>query len=113
MDERPKRRWLAFSLRTFFIALTVVAIWFGWNLQLVRQREATLKYLQKIPSTFPVVTVATEVGQIRPWRRLPILWQWLGAQPVRDIHLRKINATDDDLRRLEELFPDASIFVIE
>jgi hypothetical protein len=44
MDE-PKRRWFRFSLRTMFLVCTVVAVWLGWNVHLVRQRRAFIENL--------------------------------------------------------------------
>ena len=40
MIPKRKRHWLGFSLRTMFAAWTVAAVWFGWNVHLVRQRAA-------------------------------------------------------------------------
>ena len=42
MAAQPKRRRFRFSLRTMFVAFTVVAIWLGWNLHKVQQRNAAL-----------------------------------------------------------------------
>src|SRR5262245_40780517 len=42
----PDRRRFRFSLRTMFVALTVVAVWLGWNVSLVRQRRELLAELQ-------------------------------------------------------------------
>jgi hypothetical protein len=45
MDEKPKHRWFQFrfSLRTLFVLVTVVAIWFGWSLNWIRERRAFLR----------------------------------------------------------------------
>jgi hypothetical protein len=45
MADAPKRRWLRFSLRTMFVAFTVVAVWLGWNVYIVRQRKAFISSL--------------------------------------------------------------------
>ncbi|MGD9721301.1 MAG: hypothetical protein AB7O59_08835 [Pirellulales bacterium] len=34
------RRWFQFSLRTFLLAVAAVGCWLGWNLHVVKQREA-------------------------------------------------------------------------
>jgi len=38
----PKRRWARFSLRTMFVAVAILCLWFAWNANLVRQRKAWL-----------------------------------------------------------------------
>jgi len=54
MADRPKRRWLRFSLRTMLVMFTVVAVWLGWNARLVHQRQKLLHSLpaQHIASDF-------------------------------------------------------------
>ena len=45
----PKRRWFRFSLRTMFVAHTVVAVWLGWNGHVVQQRREMRKTLAESP----------------------------------------------------------------
>jgi hypothetical protein len=40
-----RRRW-SFSLRTLFVAVTIVGCWLGWELYVVRQRRATRKEIE-------------------------------------------------------------------
>jgi hypothetical protein len=50
MDATPKRRRFRFSVRTMFVALTVVVMglgWLVWNVEVVRQRKAFLAALQR------------------------------------------------------------------
>jgi heme exporter protein D len=37
-----------FTLRALAIAVTVIAIWCGWIVHVVREREATLKYVESV-----------------------------------------------------------------
>ena len=39
----PKRRWFAYSLRTMFVCVTVVACWLGYSLNWLRQRHAVIE----------------------------------------------------------------------
>jgi hypothetical protein len=39
MTPLPKRRWFAFSLRTLFVVVTLVACWLGYELNWIRQRR--------------------------------------------------------------------------
>ena len=44
---KPRRRYLQFSLRTFLVLLTLVCVWFGWQVNRVnRQRKAVAWVLQ-------------------------------------------------------------------
>jgi hypothetical protein len=43
MTTAPKRRWFAYSLRTLFLVVMVLAAfgyWLGWNINVVHQRQA-------------------------------------------------------------------------
>ncbi len=44
---KPRRRYLQFSLRTFLVLLTLVCVWFGWQVNRVnRQRKAVAWVLE-------------------------------------------------------------------
>ena len=47
MSEAPKRRWFRFSLRTLFVVVTVCCVWLGWQLHIVRERQAMLREFEK------------------------------------------------------------------
>jgi hypothetical protein len=38
-DSQPQRRRFRFSLRTFLLAFTAIALWLGWNAHLVQRRK--------------------------------------------------------------------------
>jgi hypothetical protein len=42
MDEKPKRRWFRFNLRTLFVVTTFVAIYLNWQTVVVHERKALL-----------------------------------------------------------------------
>jgi hypothetical protein len=45
---KSKRRFLQFSLRTFFILLTVFAIWFGWMTSKTRQQKKAVEWVREM-----------------------------------------------------------------
>jgi len=45
MTSAPKRRWLSFSLRTLFVAMTVLCVWLGYHLNWIRQRQQAREWL--------------------------------------------------------------------
>ena len=42
MTARPNRRWLQFSLRTFLIVLTLLAMWLGYVSFRAREQRAAV-----------------------------------------------------------------------
>ena len=61
-EEKPKRRWFRFSLRTLFVLLTIFAFpmaWLGWQASIVQQRQAMRKWIESKSdsSTKPFNTV--------------------------------------------------------
>lgn len=46
MNSKPKRRWFQFSLRTFFVLVTLICVGFGywvhWSKEWIRQRHEAL-----------------------------------------------------------------------
>jgi hypothetical protein len=105
MSGLAKRRWVRFSLRSALVALAVVSVWFGWNVHRVRQREAALRYLQRIV----IVELGSAENPARPWRDVPVVWRWLGAKPVLTIPLPEGSFTEEDREALEALFPEATV----
>ena len=102
MDERPKRRWFRFTLRTMFVVVTVLGVWLGWNLHELRQRKLTRQY------------IVSHGGYVfdgvsdRPWNSLPYSWAILGEKPVETVGL-PLQFEPEDRRHIERLFPDAHI----
>jgi TRAP-type C4-dicarboxylate transport system permease small subunit len=35
----PTRRWFQFGIGTMFLAVTILALWLGWELRIVHQRK--------------------------------------------------------------------------
>lgn len=52
-SPQRRRRYLRFSLRTFIAAFTVVAVWLGWNVFVVKQRR---EFIASLP--WPYVAAA-------------------------------------------------------
>ncbi len=47
MTPTPNRRWLRFSLRTLFVVVTVLACWLGWQLFVIRDRQAVKAHIEE------------------------------------------------------------------
>jgi hypothetical protein len=127
MADPPKRRFLRFNLRTMFVAFTVVAVWLGWNLRIVREREATLRLLREADFAYSELQDTPRGAQLevarqreltqlrrRPYDEFPptaspqlsMLRRWLGDRPVRLI----IYQPGTGLVDVQSLFPEAMVY---
>ena len=98
-----RRRWFRFSLRALFILIAVIAVWLGWNLNRVRQREEMVTWIRAMSGT------VLYGSPHRPWQKVPLSWKLLGADSVSYIKLGGNAYNPDDLRRAQLLFPEAEI----
>ncbi|MCH7727435.1 MAG: leucine-rich repeat domain-containing protein [Planctomycetes bacterium] len=48
---KPRRRWWQFSLRTFFVLLTVACVWFGWQTQRARRQQRAVAAVRENSGT--------------------------------------------------------------
>jgi hypothetical protein len=108
MAIQSRRRWFQFGLRTMFLAVTVLAVWLGWELKFVRERQAWVHLKQQ---RFTFIETESEWQGPRPasasipfWRRL------LGDEAVIVIHLRSDTVQDKaEWEQAKRLFPEAQI----
>jgi hypothetical protein len=104
----PRRRWFQFGIGSMLLLVTAFAVWLGWGLQRVREREAMLKYLAT--QTNVRVYNAEFTYEIKPWKRLPLTGRLLGAEPIHYITLPKERyLSEEDRQRIASLFPEASV----
>jgi hypothetical protein len=121
----PKRRWFRSSLRTLFVMVTLVAVWLGWQVRWLEQRDefqAWLKAQEEFAATHRR-DFATSTGEWFPIPGPPrgswLLWMF-GREEVKtltftfvvddraDVPPRRYEA----LKRAGELFPEAVRVVI-
>lgn len=100
MSEKP-RRWFRYSLRTFFVLLTVFAVWLGVQVKWIRDRHAALAWAEAHAAVgeeaYPAAT-----------RDAPWSLRLLGEDGVTMI----VICSDDkeySLEGLKRLFPEADI----
>jgi hypothetical protein len=119
MTPAPKRRWFAFSLRTFFVAVTGIGRWLGWNVHVVYQRKAGLNealaewraamsIISKIPITNIALAWDCETVQAAPQHppQIPLVRRLLGDVPANRPFIRKTRAA---ALRTAQLFPEAEV----
>jgi hypothetical protein len=109
--EKFKRRWFRFSLRTLFAAVTVFALlfgWIGWNVWQVRARD---KFHQRLILDGEALSGLRRLRNVGEEARPPMIWELLGAQAEESIYLSREKYTDEEIRRIEALFPEADICI--
>src|SRR5438067_334372 len=89
-----------FSLRTLFLAVTILASWLGWQVDIIHQRkEFRSRILWSGPGN----------ASFYPPRSIPIYRQWLGDELVERLDVSSTAESELAAR----LFPEATmIFVI-
>jgi hypothetical protein len=139
VPSNPRRRWFQFSLATIFVVVTVPAVWLGWELHHVRERDRLLRspvflrLFEYRPKPAAAAAAATSVRSqliiaktIRnetrpkvaagppPSNTIPYLWRLAGDKPVEnmDIFLPDDQYTSRDARRIQSLFPECAVTVV-
>jgi hypothetical protein len=114
-----KCRSFRFSLRTLFIAITIFGVYLGWQMHVVRQRQAILAALARpgAPNTYFVTVEEMEADKSQPatdgqYDHLRICWS---RRLLGDQALVQISVNHDVDRRLleqaEHAFPEADLIV--
>jgi hypothetical protein len=116
MNDKPRRRWFNFSLRTLFILVTVLCCWLGWEMSVVRSRQAALSrikgnmafsvttaqsYRERWPAGMSVPTLAT----------IPLVRRLLGDEAIQEIVVHRWfqSFSEEELSRLTRAFPEAQL----
>ncbi len=111
-ETKQKRRWFRFSLRTLFVIVTAFAIlmgWIAWNVSQVREREKFFRRL--MDDEQEALAGIRRIRRVGEEARPPFIWTLLGARPQDKINLSREQYTDDEIRQIENLFPEADICV--
>ncbi len=116
MPVGSRRRWFRFSLRSMFVAATLLCLWLGWELSVLRARQTVRREL-KGNAAFHFVSVEAMAAQMvvpvgSPPASVPLVRRWLGDEAIDQIwytrHLQGFS--EADLQRLEKAFPEAELF---
>src|SRR5260221_160080 len=110
-----KRRWPQFSLRTMFVMVTLFAVWLGWNLHIVRERDKVLDSLKRDHRIFAEGEYANVVvvedkpfvfkrGLLAASGSLPISWRLLGAKPIPMTVYAQFGLLNHKTQRIRALF---------
>ena len=98
------RRWFRFSLRTFFVLVTLLGVWLGVQFKWIHDRREALRWLIDLP---PVRANIFLTGQKAPWSI-----RILGANGVGRIEMHLESPHEDgqfSVAKLKALFPEAEV----
>lgn len=108
-DQKP-RRWGSFSLRTFFIAITLIACYLAYEIYAVRARQAALKSL-RTDWQYSITTAAQYQGSGAPGPVASVSWlrRQLGDEAIQHIGYYDHIKDPGKLRMLGRTFPEAKL----
>lgn len=107
--SKSRLTWVRFNLRSMFVVMTLVACWFGWQVNTVHKRQELLRELKSNPNFSVVLYRPIGLGSNRPDASVSITRRWLGDVPVHRIIVSgSLNTTNSPtFRRIKQLFPEA------
>ena len=102
-----KHRWLQYSLRTFFVLLTVFCVWLGWVVYKANEQRKVVEWVQKMGGTVYYDYQYDEDGLFLDDRKPPgpkWLVQFLDVDYFQEVYLAGLsNAQVSDLTPLSKL----------
>ena len=116
LDKQPSRRRFRFSLRTMFVLLTVCAVWLGWELKFVRERQAWVQANSALIRPAEPVAVGSAMGMfaysIATKHYFPFWRRWLGDAPVPSIVFPAGDGAGTSREDVKRLFPEADLWEV-
>jgi hypothetical protein len=114
---KSRRRWFQFSLGTLFLLVTAFAVWLGWQVNIVRKRQATRVFIEEQggiarslqdwrPMRYPPGYAGPRPGANPPQVSLPFWRQWMGDEPVAEI-LWPAGSAESKIVQAMAVFPEA------
>ena len=101
---RPSR--LRFSLRTLFVVVTVVCVWLGWQINVVRERNRAREWIVELGGHI----VCAKVFRMEKVSHFPEFRRCFGDEPVVWIGLARSSTTWEQRNRVARLFPEAHVY---
>ena len=115
MTAQPRRSWFrfAFSLRTLFVVVTIIGVWLGWNLKIVRERKALIQELRRASSRrHPFYSLAGDLEQdsLKQSSALSIFRRALGDKAYELLEI-PYAMKRDRIKQFDAAFPEAELWV--
>jgi hypothetical protein len=91
------------------LAVTLFALWLGWNLHQVRHRERLVNSAGVYK--FDSGTMHAKLkNAFATTSHVPLAWSLLGAKHVHYMHLDRYRITDADFEHYKAMFPEADLW---
>jgi hypothetical protein len=139
MTAKPRRRWFSFSLRTLFVLVTLLSVWLGYELKIVRERRALVTWIEQHggyisddsslppPLAFEKFTWFPRKPNLqnnfdarppivytfkRPRVTSGLRWyrKWFGDREVEVIVVPIVWEKQPEVLRLDAMFPESTLF---
>ncbi len=110
VDTPPRRRWFQFGIGTMLLLVTVFAVWLGWEMAFIRERQEWVRLAKD--RRMIVKTVAESTKPIPSAAQIPIWRRLLGDQPIVAIRLPS-DSSDEDLQQVRALFPETDAAIVK
>jgi hypothetical protein len=109
-EDKPRRRWFSFSLRTLFVLVTIFGVWLGLQVKWMQDRHAALDWVKAQEVVWHEIPVSQGaiLGRDAPWQ-LRLLGE-SGAEQVSVLVENDERAPRQ--QTLERLFPEAEVLVL-
>jgi len=104
MTDAPRRRWFRFSLRTFFVVLTIFGIWLGVQVKWIRDRHEFLARQNGRTPPRRLLFVCDNGDAAAPWSI-----RFLGERGIYGITVADVDHATET--RIKGLFPEAWVEV--
>ena len=105
--SNPKRRWRQFRLRTFFVLVTVLCVWFGWQVHRAKQQREAVKWVRESGGSVRYDYECDEDCSLLPDAEPPVpkwLYDTLGVDFFDDVAWVSLHSTQvSDLTPLARL----------
>jgi hypothetical protein len=126
MNAHP-RRWLRFSLRALLVVITLICAWLGWEINVVRTRQAMRKEAEnkglsfrtaaEVGATFDAIITNSANNNLH-FPELPVLAtipdrrRWFGDEAIQTITFHPWYGQDEkDAKPYLKYFPEATLEV--
>jgi hypothetical protein len=107
MFPAPKsiRRRFRFSLATVFVVVTAVAVFLGYELNIVRERQAAARWIKNNVGRFHTVSDCNQMFNTSEPETIGIIRQWLGDETAAWIAIPR-ECSPSEEARIKSLFPE-------
>ena len=106
---KPRRRWFRFSLRTFFVLVTVFGVWLSMQVNWIRQRHEALQLADKNGGYYWESSPFRDDDLRGTFNPAPWSIRLLGEPGILYVAIGPAKTSRYTKREMQALFPEAEI----